>query len=266
MNVTAVVAGKVLEYKLEITHLVTVGCSFTYCQGIPVDQGWPALLSKSLDCPLVNLGLPGIGNDAIHRKLYEYIYNNSLVEDSKPLVVIAWSQPWRRESWVAVHNDDANFQNYAPIAMPHDVPITHQEYVLLENWNDEDFYRKTLLNKLSVINLLDKFNIPYIMTDAMPQDDALNENVFDKFPGLTTHVGTEYYVEPIYKIEQNDYLPCGHSGPMGNLSVKEHLLKSIYQLHPNLSFVKDKKFLTLSEYIIWDKYHQKFPEWCTFQL
>jgi hypothetical protein len=259
-------AEKVSEFKLEITHLVTVGCSFTYCQGLPIEQGWPALLAKSLDSPLVNLGLPGIGNDAIHRKLYEYIYNNSLIENSKPLVIIAWSQPWRKECWSAVHHIDNNFQSYAPILMPNSSPSTHQDYVLLENWNDEDFYRRTLLSKLSVINLLNQFDIPYIMTDAMPQDDDLNSNVFTKFPGLTTHVSTKYYVEPIYKIEQKDYLPCGHSGPMGNLSVKEHILKSIYQLHPDITFTKDKKFLTLSEYIIWDKYHQKFPEWCTFEL
>lgn len=269
MNVTVVDAGKVSEYKLEITHLVTVGCSFTYCQGLSIEQGWPALLARSLDCPLVNLGLPGIGNDAIHRKLYEYIYSNSIIEGSKPLVVIAWSEPWRRESWSLIHHTDNNFQNYAPVILPENSPTTHQDYVVLENWNEEDFYRKSLLNKLSVINLLKQFNIPYIMTNAMPQDngyDDLKKSIFDKFPGIQPQVENDYYIKPIYNLSHEDYLPCGHTGPIGNMAVKEHILKSINQLHSNLSFVKDKKFLTLSEYIIWDKYHQKFPEWCTFQL
>jgi hypothetical protein len=266
MSVTVVDAEKVSESKLEITHLVTTGCSFTYCQGLPINQGWPALLAKSLDCPLVNLGLPGIGNDAIHRKLYEYIYNNSLLEGSKPLVIIAWSQPWRRESWSAVNYTDNNFQNYAPIMLPASSPSTHQDYVLLENWNDEDFYRRTLLSKLSVINLLNQFDIPYIMTDAMPQDDDLNSNVFTKFPGLTSYVNTKYYIDPIHRIQHNDYLPCGHYGPARNSAVKEHILQSILLLYPNLIFSKNKKYYPLYEYIALDKYHQKFPEWCTFEL
>jgi hypothetical protein len=260
MNVTVVDAEKVSEFKLEITHLVTVGCSFTYCQGLPIEQGWPALLARSLNSPLVNLGLPGIGNDAIHRKLYEYIYTNSLIESSKPLVVIAWSQPWRRECW------STKIGSYTPVAMPINGPSTHQDYVVLEDWDDEDFNRRTLLNKLSVINLLNQFNIPYIMTDAMNQEGQENSNIFTKFPGLTSCVNTKYYIDPLHKIEHNDYLPCGHSGPLGNLSSKEHILQSIHSLYPNLSFVRDKKFLTLREYIIWDKHHQKFPEWCEFVL
>jgi hypothetical protein len=258
MNVTVVDAEKVSEYKMELSHIMTIGCSFTYCQGLPIEQGWPALVARSLNAPLVNLGLPGIGNDAIHRKLYEYIYNNSLIEDSKPLVIIAWSQPWRRERWLN------NFESYVPVAMPIDGPSTHQDYVVLEDWNDEDFYRRTLLNKLSVINLLNQLNIPYIMTDAMPQNDELNSHLFSKFIGLTNQVNTKYYIDPIHEIKHNDYLPCGHTGPLGNMSVKEFILNSINQLHPNLTFNKDKKYYTLSEYITLDKYHQKFPEWCKF--
>ena len=260
---TAVAAGKVSEYKLEITHLVTVGCSFTYCQGLPIEQGWPALLARSLDCPLVNLGVPGIGNDAIHRKLYEYIYNNSTIEDSKPLVIIAWSAPWRREIWSAVHYNDSNFQNYAPVMLPNNSPSTHLDYVVLENWNTEDFYRKTALNKLSVINLLNQFNIPYIMFDAMPQIEPntnLKNSICEKY------IDRKYYIQPLYEIEYKDYLPCGHSGPLGSISVKDHILGSICLLHPNLKFIKDKKFLTLQEYIVWDKYNQKFPQWCDFKL
>ena len=80
---------------MDISHIVTIGCSFTYCQGLPIFQGWPALVANALDCPLVNLGIPGVGNDNIHRRLYEYIYNDLLIYNSKPLVIIAWTQPWR---------------------------------------------------------------------------------------------------------------------------------------------------------------------------
>jgi hypothetical protein len=78
MNVIAVDAEKVSGFKLKITHVVTIGCSWTYCQGLdsPSTQGWPALVAKKLNVPLVNLAVPGVGNDFIHRVSHEYIYKN----------------------------------------------------------------------------------------------------------------------------------------------------------------------------------------------
>ena len=162
---------------MDISHIVTIGCSFTYCQGLPIFQGWPALVANALDCPLVNLGIPGVGNDNIHRRLYEYIYNDLLIYNSKPLVIIAWTQPWRRETWSKKHYNDEYFQNYAPMSLPDTSEIDAVQTAFLENYNEEDFHRRTVLAKTSVINLLKQFNIPYIMTDAMPQnlDDDRSE-------------------------------------------------------------------------------------------
>ena len=63
---------------LEISHLVVNGCSFTYCQGLesPNTQGWPALLAKKLNVPVVNLAAPGSSNDGIYRRTYDYFYND----------------------------------------------------------------------------------------------------------------------------------------------------------------------------------------------
>jgi hypothetical protein len=61
---------------MDITHLVVNGCSWTYCQGLedPKNQGWPKLLADQLGCEVVNLAIPGTGNDTIHRRTYEYVH------------------------------------------------------------------------------------------------------------------------------------------------------------------------------------------------
>ena len=53
---------------MEISHLVVNGCSFTRCQGItnPDIDGWPALLAKKLNVPVVNLAKNGSGCDGIY--------------------------------------------------------------------------------------------------------------------------------------------------------------------------------------------------------
>jgi hypothetical protein len=51
--------------RIDVTHLVVNGCSWTYGTGLahPKEQAWPALLAKQLGVPLVNLAIQGSGND-----------------------------------------------------------------------------------------------------------------------------------------------------------------------------------------------------------
>ena len=272
MSVTAADAEKVSEFKLEITHLVTVGCSWTFCQGLEykTQNGWPALTAKALNIPLVNLGLPGVGNDTVHRRAYEYVYEN-LSSGSKPLFVIAWSQYWRREIWQKKLHHDFRFNDYAPIMLKdeNDIKDPH-EISVLESWNYNSFVRRTYKYKLSLINLFNSMKIPYLMTDyadnvCSPED----MEIFKKnYPGMYAGVNDDQYkVKDFYELSQSSpKLPCGHDGKEAQVVIADYLTDQIKEKFSNYNFVNDKPFLTTREIMKKSKYHQKFPDWCTFQL
>ena len=269
MNEIAVDAEKVSEFKLKITHVVTIGCSWTYCQGLdnPSTQGWPALVAKKLNVPLVNLAVPGAGNDFIHRVSHEYIYRN-LPTNSKPLFIIAWSQYWRRETWQKRNYNDRHFNDYAPFHMPEEHEKLHIAFEnFLVNFNYEDFFRKTFLYKLSLMNLFKVLDIPYMMTDYSYD----TEEKYDFLPKLA-HMSdlidnNPYRIEHFYKIASDGEpkLPCGHDGEKTQKVVANYTINEINRLFPNLKKI-DGNFFTLNDFLKTSKYHQKFPEWCKFKV
>ena len=253
---------------MDISHLLFAGCSFTFCQGLEIEKAWPTLIAKNLNCNIVNLATPGVGNDNIYRKVHEYIYINNKIEGSKPLVILCFSDPWRKEVWSKEHHLTLDFDDYAPVAYPKDKPSNYHEYAMIENWNEEDFYRKSIIYKLNLVNLFEKFNIPYLFTDAFPQYPDLDAyaKIQTKFSELKHATETKYYIDNIYDIATKfNNLPCGHYGEEACYKISEHILDSIKTLYPNLKFRNDINYLRLSEYIKLDKYHQKFPIWCSLE-
>jgi hypothetical protein len=269
--VTVVVAGRVLGFEMDISHIVTNGCSFTYCQGLPIRQGWPALLANKLNCPLVNLGLPGSGNDSIQRRTYEYIYGN-LKFDNKPLVIIGWSQPWRREAWLDYKNSKRHypFPEYYTLRYADDKVDNGYEQGILDHWSEEDHYRRATMSKLVLITLCESLSIPYIMSDFMEQrnDEPVAKLVDKKFPEITEKVySNQYYAEPVYlRTNKLPKLPCGHDGIEAQIATSNYLHEHIRKIYPNLNFTKDKEFYKLKDFAEVSKLYRKFPEWCTFQL
>lgn len=250
---------------MKISHIVTNGCSFTYCQGLSdiTNQGWPALIANNLNCPVVNLGLPGVGNDSIHRRTYEYIYENQPVDDYKPLVIIAWTQRWRREEWLIKEND------YILIHQPDSTSdSTYSQLSLLENYSDEDFERRIVLYKLSLINLFENLEIPYLMFDYDgTYDPVILEKVRDNFPNNVKKSSNQYDLGPLYKLTGPlPKLPCGHDDVPGQNVLGTHITEKIKEIYPNIEYVSNANFLSLSEFSKTSKYHRKFPEWCDFQL
>ena len=272
MNVTAVVAVKVLEYKMDISHIVTIGCSFTYCQGLTniLETGWPALVAKHFNAQLTNLGMPGIGNDTIHRRTYEYICENLKFKDSKPLVIVAWSQINRHEQWYHERQGNPMFDDYHLIAQPESTsPDDLYERVYLEHYDEINYYRKTLLYKLSLFSFLESLGIPYITTDYMSLERT--EKILEvekKFSGLAGTVNKNpYRIEDLSDITKwSPKLPCGHDTAESMIPVSNYVVTKIKELHPNINFKNDIQHLRLIDFIKTDKYHKKFPEWCHFVL
>jgi len=238
---------------MDITHLVVNGCSWTYCEGLahPDTQGWPALLAKKLGVEFVNLAVPGCGNDSIHRRTYEYVIEN-LPSGSKPLFIIAWSQYWRRESWYNELHGIKDFNDYSLITIPPSGPRSNTERALLDNWNEIDFYRKTYLYKISLINLFENNNIPYLMSDyADNHDTQVIKTIQDRFPNLVDMcLNNSKHLSPFYKIT-HDYpkTKCGHDGPEAQQVLSSYIKTELDNQYGSFNIVPGS-FLTLNNFKI----------------
>lgn len=246
---------------MNISHIVTAGCSFTYCQGLPNKKklGWPALIAEFFNCNLVNLGTPGVGNDYISRRVYEYFYKNLEFKDSKPLFIIAWTQNWRREYWLnKLHNKTYNDFHIMPL--PESLPTDSYEKAFLENFNEEEFYRKELYYKLTLIHLLDAYDIPYIMSDYSrnPVSDSYNKT----YPELVNTINNKNKILDFYPISgKYTTLPCGHDDIDANREISTIAIKSIKDLYPNITFQNDISYLLLRNFFHTSRYHSSFPDW-----
>ena len=246
-----------------ITHLVVNGCSWTYGQGLenPASQAWPALVAKELGIPVVNLAVRGSGNDGIHRRTYEYIYDN-LSTNSSPLVIVAWSQLWRREGWYEEY-DGHKLQDYKVIQHPTGKYPDHNsnpnyidlyQPLIIPHWNEEDFLRKTLIYKLSLQNLFNSLSIPYLMADYshdMLSDEYLKLTKTSKCKSFYESAYNKFHIDSLPgKIKQFNPLPCLHDGPEAQQVLADYILSEIKKLHPNISIRKDSTYLSIDNFVI----------------
>lgn len=167
---------------IEISHIVTNGCSFTYCQGLdkPWVEGWPALLAKKLGVPVINLAVGGSGNDSIQRRTYEYFYKNKKFV-GKPLYIVAFSHATRREEYFKNYKGN-QVEEYMGLDISKsavdligslsfkDKKIEDFEVAHIMNLSYEACERKKIILWNSVVNLFKANNIPYIVGDYMPSD------------------------------------------------------------------------------------------------
>jgi len=251
-----------------ITHLVVNGCSWTYGQGLedPTTQAWPALVAKELGIPVVNLAVRGSGNDAIHRRTYEYIYEN-LSTNSNPLVIIAWSQLWRREGWYE-DGFGRTIQDYKGVSHPAGETsksnyIDLYQRIVIPHWNEEDFLRKTLIYKLSLQNLFNSLSIPYLMADYshdMLSDEYLKLISTEKCKSLYESAYNKFHIDSLPgKIKQFTPLPCLHDGPEAQQVLTEYMLSEIKKLHPDISIRKDSPYLSVDNFVI--EKNQQTNDW-----
>jgi hypothetical protein len=235
-----------------VTHFVVNGDSFTYCEGLEdrTNKGWPWLLAKHFKLPVVNLAVPGTGNDTIHRRTYEYYYLNQEYGNN-PFFIIGWSQFWRREAWL---NSKKNYQFIG-------IPNRHKKFKniyqlpYLENHNDEDHVRRTLIYKSSLINLFHSFNVPYLMSDYSSDTDLIAiskekiKNLDKKIKNLENYCYNNNHVSAFCKITKHfSKTECGHDGIEGNFELSKFLIKTIKTKYSNINPTYGKKFLEFEEF------------------
>ena len=244
---------------MKVSHLVVNGCSWTYCQGLtkPHIYGWPALVAEEFKIPVVNLAMKGSGNDGIHRRTYEYAFEDSQY-NNYPFYIIAWSQTWRREAWCKkMYNKGILHDGYHIIPFPGDKPSNNLEYALLDTWSEEDFYRRTMLYRLSLDSLFKSKNMNYISTffDDEEFNNGKNDcshliaNVKDRFSTSIEHLAknTNRVVDFFKIAEFYSKTVCGHEGIEGNKAIADYLINDMKLRYNTIDSV-DEKYLTLSEY------------------
>lgn len=243
----------------DITHLVVNGCSWTYCQGLddPKTQGWPALVAKELGVEVVNLAVPGCGNDSIHRRTYEYVYE-SLPTGSKPFFIIAWSQYWRRETWHNKFLGYKDYNDYSLVSLPNEgsLPETNMERALLDDWNELDFFRRTYLAKLSLMNLFKSHEIPYLMGDYSYEinEEAIIEELRSRFPVIIdTVLNNPRQINRFSQITAPySRLPCGHDGLDAQEVLSSYIISEIDKQYGKLNTISGN-YLTLKDFKLTNK-------------
>jgi len=245
---------------LKFTHLVTNGCSWTYCQGLddPKAQGWPTLLANKLGCPVVNLALPGSSNDGIVRRTFDYVYENKPFKN-RPLFLIMYSQIYRREAWFN-RLYDRNTNDYMTIPYPNPGleefkfhwknSETLQEKIYFQEFDDEDFLRNDIKNKLSVKNLLENNHYDFFFAEYFKFDipQATVEDVKKRFPMAYEEYSNLYDVRDVHNFTHGMKLPCGHDNLEGQEVVAnlfyDRLVKKFGSLEvlPNWPFLELKNF------------------------
>lgn len=236
---------------LEISHIVTNGCSFTYCQGLdnPSEQGWPALLAKKLNVPVVNLAIKGSGNDGIYRRTIDYFYTGKNY-NSKPLYIIAFSQAMRREEFVTEYKKNKVEHLYG-LANFGNEPI---ERAIFEHLNETGEYYmefKKLLYWASIINLFKANAIPYLTTnymcDHMPSIEILKKNHKNLYESCHEDF---YKVKDFFKISEFlDKTRCGHDGINSQNVIADYcynmLLEKFGEINANTG---NYNYLSLDDY------------------
>lgn len=234
---------------LEISHIVTNGCSFTYCQGLdnPSEQGWPALLAKKLNVPVVNLAVKGSGNDAIYRRTIDYFYTSKNLT-GKPLYIVAFSQAMRREEYITEYKNHVvgHFHNMASFG---DEPIERVIYEHMDSVGEYYMEFKKLMHWMSTVNLFKTNNIPYITTNYMC-DHGPSVTLLQKYhKNLYEAVHNDSYrVKDFFEITNKcPKLPCGHDGVEAQHVLAEACFNILNEKFGQI-VTTNSNYMTLDEY------------------
>lgn len=255
---------------LEISHLVTNGCSFTYCQGLydPPTEGWPRLLAEKLGVPVVNIATPGSSNDGIHRRTYDYFYKN-LPNRSKPLFVVAMSQNTRREEYL-IENQYGMYQDYSNICVHDNLALSKEIYRNMDQLGVCFMQVKKLIQWQSIINLFESTNTTYVTSDYIP--DTSHNDVINKY--INTH-----YSELNYSVRSNpntlknfvditkNYpkaLDNGHDGKEAQVVLAEYIYNQLIKRYGEIKII-DGDFLSLKTYRSQPKQLFEINQWYLYE-
>lgn len=221
-----------MKQKIKISHLVTNGCSFTYCSGLEnvKEQGWPALVAKKLQVPIVNLAIRGSGNDGIFRRTYEYFFLNQPY-NNHPFFINAWSFAGRREEFFVEFND-IYINDIITFTIHGD---TDFEKMMLKNLlTDEGMLfaeRKKLLYWAACIQLFKNNNLPYLTSAFIPVQEKFLKKLKNLYPDQYKLVYEDNNrLENFNAIAEGyDKVLSGHFGPIAQQVLADYIFNCLLE-------------------------------------
>lgn len=248
---------------MDATHLVVNGCSWTYCQGLPdpKSQGWPALVANQLNIPVVNIAVPGSGNDSIKRRTHEYVIQN-LPNNSKPIFIVFCSQYWRHEFW---YNYDrlGELKDYTGVCLPDkNNPLDSDLYMqaMLEHWDEEDHIRRTLIDKMSIVNLFKAHSIPYLITDYAYEQQQTSTKLTTQLREIVESDRGHVLIDERTRSDINiiKKLQCGHDDIAVQHIIADWAVSHLRRLYPVINIIPGD-FLQNDEFVMTKR--RSFQAW-----
>jgi len=250
------------DKNLEVSHFVVNGDSFTYCQNLycPPLQGWPALVANNYKLPIVNLAVPGIGNDTVLRKTYEYVYKN-LKFNNKPFFIIALANSLRFEEYFL---KSKSWEILQINTIPHN-KIAELLYRECDNTGIGLYEIKKLIYMDAMINLFETYKIPYLFTDycfdgSKETTDFLKNQVPELYHKIRNH---QYKLDDFANFTRDlpKALDNGHDGEEAQRVLKDYITSKINEIYGNIIPVKTQ-YYTLSEYLkVYDTHFMGNNQW-----
>jgi|TARA_R100000664_G_C2711755_1_gene108296 hypothetical protein len=209
--------------------LYTIGDSWTYGWGLenPKTECYPYLLSKKLDCDLVNEGLPAASNDWMFRKSIEWILKNDISQ--LKLFIVGWSFPWRREeNFSFYHGGDPESERRSYGGNLGGEPISKW---ISENLYDVRLsYLKTYTYIYTLQEILKSKNINYLFYHPLDplfvQDEWYEENIKSLVHDIYLHIDLNKSVGPDF--DGKEVIPNGKPNDHPNKEQTEWLSNQLF--------------------------------------
>lgn len=239
-----------MKKEITISHLVVNGCSYTYCEGLenPSTQGWPALLAKKLNVPVVNLAMPGTGNHRIYRKTVDYFFKDT---GSNPFYLLGMTSCTRMEQY-SRHVSDYIAINL--INQPYPALWENKFVRLMQRGNDPLILAKAKLDIwLSIINLFKSTDTNYLMTDMLVNGYDIDDELSELHPRLFDYtINDPNHAKDYMKYTGNlSKLPCNHYDAEAQIKISEYLYQELTDRYivntVSADYLKLKDFYTTSE-------------------
>lgn len=148
------------EFDYDTPCMISLGCSFTFGTGLPVDVIWPSLVSAATGLKLANLAWGGNSTDTCFR-LAEY-----WIPRLRPKLVTMLAPPYSR---IEVLLDSTLSELPVEVIMPETKSLTidHKD-TFLKHWylNDENSRLNQSKNCLAVHQLCSNYGIPCVIERA----------------------------------------------------------------------------------------------------
>jgi hypothetical protein len=211
--------------KINISHLVVNGDSFTYGDGLeqPSVQAWPILLANRLGVPVANIALGGTSNDRIYRKTVDYIFADT---GSDPFYIIGMTSCTRREEYCR------SVQEYFPLhILDYSGNLWNSwakkiEKLLLSETDPAVLAKRKVDIWLSIINLFKATETNYLIADMIPTAYAevqhINSKLYNYVGNDTNHLSDYQKV-----VSCLGKLPCGHYDADAQVAIANYMYKKL---------------------------------------